>query len=102
MLAVDKDLRDSAAAIRAIDHLLPPPRFLIEVNLGVGDALSLQQRARHRAIRAPPCRIHLNPSHLPSRSKRYKFQRDCFVALLLAMTIDLLSLRAKRSNLGKS
>src|SRR5437016_11195769 len=68
MLAIDEDLRDGPAAIRAVDHLLPPPRLLIEVDLDVGSALSLQQRARHRAIGAPSRRIHLDLSHRRSAS----------------------------------
>src|SRR6266481_696285 len=63
MLAIDEDLRDGPAAMRALDHLGPPPRLLIEADLGEIDPLLLQQRPRPRAIGAPPRRIHLDPSH---------------------------------------
>src|SRR5260370_40500194 len=69
MLAIDEDLRDGPAAIRALDHLGPPPRLLIEADLGEIDALLLQQRPRPRAIGAPPRRIHLDPSHRRRHSK---------------------------------
>src|SRR6266478_1300337 len=68
MLAIDEDLRDGAAAMRALDHLGPPPRLLIEADLGEIDALSLQQRLRPRAIGAPPCRVHLDLGHRRSAS----------------------------------
>src|SRR6266436_1661302 len=63
MLAIDEDLRDGAAAMRALDHLGPPPRLLIEADLGEIDPLLFQQRTRTRAIGAPTRRIHLDPSH---------------------------------------
>src|SRR5712664_486191 len=63
MLAIDEDLRDGPAAMRALDHLGPPPRLLIEADLGEIDALFLQQRPRPRAIGAPPRRIHLDSRH---------------------------------------
>src|SRR5216683_4487635 len=63
MLATDEDLRDSPAAMRALDHLGPPPRLLIEADLGEIHALVLQQCLRTRAIRAPPRRVHLDLGH---------------------------------------
>src|SRR5712691_2357522 len=63
MLAIDKDLRDGPAAMRALDHLGPPPRLLIEADLGKIDPLPFQQRTRPRAIGAPPRRVHLDLGH---------------------------------------
>src|SRR5713101_4238812 len=77
MLAIDEDLRDGPAAMRALDHLGQPPRLFIEADLGVVDALLLQQRAGPRAIGTPPRCIHLNlrhrrpaPKSVPSLSSR--------------------------------
>src|SRR5712691_541110 len=73
MLAIDEDLRDGAAAMRALDHLGPPPRLLIEADLGEIDALLLQQRAGPGAVGAPPRRIHLDSRHPRPAPKTSRF-----------------------------
>ncbi len=47
----------------APDHLVAAPRLLVDVDLGEGDALLLQQRAGARAIGAPHRRIDLDLGH---------------------------------------
>src|SRR5579864_891790 len=68
MLAINENLRHRGAAC-APDHLVAPPRLLVDVDLVKGDALLLQQRAGSRAIGAPRRRIHLDLGHRCTRSE---------------------------------
>src|ERR1700693_3722271 len=63
MLAVDENLRHAGAPAGTPDHLVAPPRLLVEVDLGVADALLLQECTGARAIGAPHRRIHLDLGH---------------------------------------
>src|SRR4051794_27257706 len=63
MLAVDKDLRHARAAAGAPDHLVAPPRFLHQVDLGELHPLAFEQRAGMRAIGAPHRAVHLDLGH---------------------------------------
>src|ERR1700683_538932 len=70
MLAVDKDLRHGAAALRALDHLGAAVRLLVEADLVEGDPLFLQQRFGARAVGAPHRRIDVDLGHLRSLGTR--------------------------------
>src|SRR5207249_1007848 len=50
-------------AMRAPDHFRPAVRLRVEVDLLKRDALASEQRLGHRAIGAPPRRVHLDLSH---------------------------------------
>src|ERR1051325_9857844 len=75
MLAADKDLRHRRAPAGAADHLVAPVRLLDDVDLGVIDALALQQRAGAGAIGAEHRRIDLDLRHRSLRVDSNGFLR---------------------------